>query len=179
MGLTEGAPAAQLAYRRRRHRTYVEKHEPVSWSDRWHVLMCVGVMYERGEECCHHNNLDRLVRHLPAAVGTTGGSVTSNIVVRACPLGIRRRGLGLGLCLGRHVEVEVQHHDRRRRLPVARHMPATRLPRRERTRTFRSRENNKKHLLKILNPSMFKRKINKVNNSINKDIHKKPLLNVK
>jgi hypothetical protein len=31
----------------------------------------------------------------------------------------------------------------------------------------------KKHLLKILNPSMFKRKINKVNNSINKEIHTK------
>ena len=28
-------------------------------------------------------------------------------------------------------------------------------------------------MLKILNPSMFKRKINKVNNSINKEIHKK------
>jgi hypothetical protein len=131
MGLTEGASSSTCI--QASPPSDVEKHEPVSWSDRWHVLMCVGVMYEKGEECCHHNNLDRLVRHLPAAVGTTGGSVTSNIVVRACPLGIRRRGLGLGLGLGRHVEVEVQHHDRRRRLPVARHMPAKRLPRREHT----------------------------------------------
>jgi predicted NAD/FAD-binding protein len=38
----------------------------------------------------------------------------------------------------------------------------------------------KKPLFKILNPSMSKRKINKINNSINKEIHtKKPLLNVK
>jgi hypothetical protein len=34
-------------------------------------------------------------------------------------------------------------------------------------------ERIKKHLLKILNPSMFKRKINKVNNSTNKEIHTK------
>jgi hypothetical protein len=33
----------------------------------------------------------------------------------------------------------------------------------------------KKHMLKILNPSMFKRKINKVNNSINMEIYKKSL----
>jgi hypothetical protein len=34
----------------------------------------------------------------------------------------------------------------------------------------------KKYLLKIFNPSMFKRKINKVKNSINKEIHTKKSL---